>query len=347
MRKYLLLLLVVCAAWLKTDPAQSFLPQYDDDEEFRLCAKVSSWDTCAVEENHRHLKKVRQQYRSILGNPEILKWHAEPEANTQALREMYESWTAFKSRICSLSHASAKYMESLLEEKNSCNLYHTLHHSDHLNKLLLLINKKAPRKSDQFDFLVIYDHDDAYTQCREEKGETDCLPEEMKRTNQTIKDMYQTLLDSETVGKWNNGADLKQGNFRDMYDSWIAFRNRMCALSVWAYTNYYGPESITMTRCLQFFNREKFEFLTNIMIASNSVLDQEHLENEYGEQSDILDKDDGGAEEGRTITPLERRNGATAPTPEDTLVKEEKKEEPQPQAEPKPEEKYNIPAWAN
>lgn len=348
MRKYLLLLLTVATVVLPTFAARAFIPLYDDDEEFKLCSKVSTWDICALEESQRHLKKVRNQYRSVLANPEILKWHAEPEANTQVLRDMYESWTAFRNRICSLSKVASKYMESLLDEKTSCNLYHVLHHSDHLNKLLLLMNKRAPRLSNQFDFMIIYDHDDEYEPCLQDKSEEECIKDELARSGKDIKDLYQTFLESETVGNWNNGPDLSRGNYRDMYDSWIAFRNRMCSLSVWAYKNYYGPQSMSMTRCLQFLNRENYEMLSSILVASNSALDQEHMVNEYGEASDVMDKDDGGTEEGRMITPLERRIDAGGITPEDALVKEEKKEEVQPQSQTQPkQEKLNIPAWAN
>ena len=301
---------------------------------------------CVLEQTQRQLSVVRKQYRTILGNPLILKWHAEPEENTQVLRDMYESWTAFRSRLCSLSNKAVAHLAPILNEKGSCNLYYVLHHKDHLNSVLLLMNKKAPQKASEFNFLQIDEHDDEYAQCLKD-GKNNCLEDELKRSSRMIKDYYKTFSEDEFVGRWNNGPDLSQGNYRDMYDSWIAYRNRMCSLAVWAYTNYYGPKSMTLTQCLQFYNREKLETMENLLVSAHSSLDNEFESDltPVEEQHEDYEKDDGGTEEGRTITPLERRIDAGGMTPNDVLVKE-KKEEKQPQIEPKLEEKYNIPAWA-
>ena len=255
------------------------------------------------------------------------------------LRDMFESWTAFRNRLCSLSKKAAKYLEPLIDEKIGCNSYYITHHQDHLNSIILLLTKNVPQKRKEFNYLKIYDHDDEYEECMKGKNNSKCLDEELKRSSKGIKNLYKTLLEDNFVGKWNNGPDLKNGNYRDMYDSWIAYRNRMCSLSVWAYQVGYGKNALGVNQCLQFFNREKLETLQNLLMSANSALDDE-----YDEDFD----DDGGEAEGKTIKPLERRFD-TEQKAEDVLESEETAEPLIKKAEPKkqaPQKKVEVPAWA-
>ncbi len=348
MRKYLLIMCVFLTSFFTSLSAQSSMPDYPDDKEFKLCTStIGDWNQCAAEEAQRHLSTVRRQYREVLGNPEVLNWHAKPEENTQILRDMYESWTAFRNRLCSLANKASIHLAPLLEEKTSCNLYYVLHHQDHLDSIILLMQKKAPQNVSEFTFLQIPEHDELYTKCVESK-QKDCLNAELKRSTQQIKDLYKTFSEDEFVGRWNNGPDLKQGNYRDMYDSWIAYRNRMCSLAVWAYQSYYGPKSINQAQCLQFYNREKLETMQNLLVVAHSSLDVE-FESDLTppeQQHEDYEKDDGGTAEGQTITPLERHIDAGTSGSDDALIKEENPKQPQPEPQ-KNEDKRNIPAWAN
>lgn len=348
MQKYLSLLCFALAFYFNATAVWAFMPNYDDDAEFTACTKVSEWDACAADEAQRFLRTVKREYRTILSSPQILQWHAEPAVNTSILRDMFESWTAFRNRLCSLSSKAVEYVEPITDEKTACNLYYILHHHDHLNSVLLLMTKRAPKNRQDFEFLKIYDHDEEYEECIEKK-QPNCIEEELKRSAQTIKDYYKTLSEDEMVGKWNNGPDLTQGNYRDMFDSWIAYRNRMCALAVWAYKSYYGPQSMNMTTCLQFYNREKLETLDNLLVVAHSTLDvglsddDSEGENNYDPFAD----DDGGAAEGRTITPLERRVSSGSSNPDDVLVKTEEKPQEQKIMQPQSQENtQNIPSWA-
>ncbi len=320
--------------------SQAFMPSYlDGDEYFKCIRATNNYNNCADEQARERLNTVKKQYRTILTNPNILGWHKNISDNTATLRDMYESWTAFRNRLCSLSNKAAKYLEPLIDEKIGCNSYYITHHQDHLNSIILLLTKNVPQKRGQFDYLKIYDHDDEYEECMKGKDTSKCLDEELKRSSKGIKNLYKTLLEDDFVGKWNNGPDLKNGNYRDMYDSWIAYRNRMCSLSVWAYQVGYGKSGVGLNQCLQFFNREKLETLQNLLMSASSALDDE-----YDEDFD----DDGGEAEGKTIKPLERRFDEKQ-NKEDALEPDEKAEPLIKKAEPKkqaPEKKVNVPSWA-
>ena len=144
-------------------PATADMPMYADDEEFKHCTKITGdWDNCVKEEGLRTLDEVKRLYRSVLSNPAILKWHKKPEENSEILRDMYESWTAFRNRLCMLSYRASMYIEPLFDERYSCNLYYTQHHKDHMGKILELMEGKAPEKVADFNFLKLTYHDEEY-----------------------------------------------------------------------------------------------------------------------------------------------------------------------------------------
>lgn len=356
MRLCLLSLLAATIMLCKINPVYADMPFYQDDEEFHHCTKVSDWDTCVREETHRDLNDVKRLYQNILGNQQILKWHKVPAENTEILRDMYESWTAFRNRLCSLSNKAGMYLERLVTEKYACNAYYTKHHKDHLERILELMTGNFPKKRTDFKFLELSSHDEEYEQCVANPEKRNCIDEELQRSATYIKDLYKTFSEDEYVGKWNNGPDLSKGNYRDMYDSWIAYRNRICALSVWAYKEAYGEDAITLNQCLQYFNREKVETMENLLFSAHSSLDigvEEEDDSVDGPEKidySLLPKDDGGEAEGKTIEPLQRRIDASIERAEDVMeAPKSAKKAPTSTAEEKTEPQKpskNIPTWA-
>lgn len=63
--------------------------------------------------------------------------------------------------------------------------------------------------------------DDAYSRC---------WLDEAKRLGVEIKDKYEQLAANKLAAEWNKGNGMFKGNLKDMYDSWIAYRNRFCSL---------------------------------------------------------------------------------------------------------------------
>ncbi len=318
---------------LSIPAANAFMPTYPDDDEFRKCDSVTNnVELCQREQIQRILIRVKKLYQYILSDPTTLEWTGSSDKNIQTVRDMFDSWTAFRNRICSLSHIATKYTEPLYIERYSCTSYYMLHNEDHLKSIYKLIQNTAPKNREEFTFLKIYDHDDDYQTCITDKKkenadkckinpqkctkdtkeiEAECIDEEVERCTQEIKNLYKTLSKDEFLGKWNNSEDLKSGNYRDMFDSWIAYRNRMCSLSVWAYQRFYGKDAIRLNDCIQFYNREKFETMLNLLGMAHSAIDA----------TDFTGSD-GGEEEGRSIKPLTQRIDAGEGNKAETLVNE-------------------------
>ena len=318
----------------------AFMPSYLDDDEYYGCVRATNdYDGCSAQQMKRNLEFVKKQYRVIVSNPNLVGWHEEIAENTATIRDMWESWTAFRTRICSLSVKASKYLEKLFDEKTSCNSYYISHHKDHLDKIILLLTGNVPANRADFSYLEIYDHDEEYEQCMKEKDTSKCLEDELKRSTKQIKNLYKTSSEDVMIGKWNNGPDLKNGNYRDMYDSWIAYRNRICSLSVWAYKKAYGNKGANLIQCLQFFNREKLEAMENLLLSAYSILDEEMIPEE---------DDDGGEAEGKTIKPLERRFD-TQQNKEEVLEADEEVKSAAAEEEAEkttPKKNVNVPSWA-
>lgn len=323
----------------------AFMPSYDDDDEFRRCTRFTqNWDKCIAEQTQRVLNDVKREYRDILGNGAILKWNNSVDENTQTLRDMYESWTAFRNRLCSLSKAASTLIYPINDEELTCNLYYSLHHRAHLSNIIRLMNRDVPENRYDFKYLKIYDHDDDYNKCITEKKNVNiCINEELTRSTKEIKDLYKSISKAELTSKWNNGPDIKKGNFRDLFDSWIAYRNRICSLSVNMYHNVYGQNAITTNECIQYFNREKLETLQNILIATHSSLEEEIDEEEI----------DNGEAAGKKIPPLVKKISSGSNTLQDRFFEEsgepnnENKTPEEPvKKEIKKNNKMNIPSWA-
>ncbi len=354
MKKYLLLALAFCFGATAT---QAALPQYTDDMEFEQCTRTTSvWDPCVKEETSRFLDKIKQQYRDVLYMPQIPQWKGDLQKGTDTMRDMYESWIAYRNRLCSLSNAAARNLEPIVTEKFSCTLYQTLHHHDHMGQILQLLRSKQPRramlneKQKPVTLFRINEHDAEFTTClSDKKPAKECWDAENDRATKRLKDLYKTLSTDEHVGQWNNGPDLKSGNYRDMFDSWIAYRNRICSLAAFAYRQSDAKHKISLNGCVLFLNKEHVEILESLLVMANSALDdgfEEVFDAEGNMTENPVADNDGGLAEGKTITPLERRlDESNAPLNIDLVDGETKQSVDKPAAK-EVEKQPNIPAWA-
>ena len=320
------------------------MPFYDDDEEFEQCKKITDdRDRCIREETKRVLNDVKTIYKQILNNPNL---NASPEISADKvafMSDMYSMWTAFRNRLCSLTNVATRYTGSWQDEELSCNLYYAMHHRDYLGKVAKMLNSNPNDENGNqkdLDYIIIDNHDDEYTACmkKEKPDENKCIDEELKRSMKDIKDLYNSFYTSEFTQKWNNGPDLANGNYRDMFDSWIAYRNRMCTLTLFAYKKGWGANKTTKSKCMQLYNMEKLETLSNLYVNSLSVLDPEEFDGS---------NEDGGEAIGKKITPLQKK-----PQNDEVLVKDNTKssspetDSATKNAEAAPQNNKVLPSWA-
>ena len=310
MLKYVLCAVTfIYSASAMADTDEFVYPDYLDDEEYEQCVKLTqSYDNCIKDESKRILRDVKILYQNLLADGRLNGWNGSFDENKKMMRDMYESWTAFRNRVCSLNVVVTKYTSPIYEPRLSCTLFNNFLQKDYLTNLLHLLNQKNPRNpyparlpnADGGNVYLEVDHDAEYKSCLEQKkSEDECIKGEIERTSKQIKDSLATFLSTPTTEKWNNGPDIKNGNLRDMFDSWVAFRNRMCSLTAYVQKTANPKNPASFDVCIQFYNEAFETSLQGILQASVSVLDEEMWE--------VADNDDGGEEEGQTITPLKRR----------------------------------------
>lgn len=328
------------------------LPAYRDDAEYDHCVGVTNdYDACANEESLRVLRDIKILYSNLLVHPQIQNWNDSPEANKQVLRDMYESWTAYRNRQCSLAVVATTFMAIIIDTRISCTLYQNFQHK---NQLLHILHQLEPEKyppvvseiDNAYTFASVYEHDDTYKSCIKDKTQSkeNCLKDELQRVSKEIKDFYNTLSQDEFTSKWNNGPDLKNGNYRDMYDSWVAYRNRLCSLNTYV-SHITGNKSASQTECALFLSMEHSEAVNNLLLSSSSFLDEEMTIDIEG---------DGGEAEGKKITPLKRRISSSISDKEnpETLENDEGSADTAPEAETVSapsnidSKGRKIPAWA-
>ena len=309
--------------------ASAKMPFYDDDAEFDRCTKMTGdWNRCMSEETRRALNDVKVLYREVLANPKLSDWNSNFDESKQIMRDMYSSWTAFYNRLCSLSKVSAQYTGGWKDEELSCKLYYVKHHKDHLNCINNMLLSKASAK----DNFIVAEHDEEYKRCLSDNSTDNCLLSEFQRSSEKIKELYKKLYDSRNTSGWNNGPDLKSGNYRDMFESWVAYRNRLCSLSAQAYKNYPERPDVSKNHCLQYLNREKLEALENLYALSMRAVSPEKSQKK---------SEDGGKAEGQAIVPLEKRIETT-----ESLTGENIQSENEDNSAKSDDNSSNLPAWA-
>ena len=304
--------------------------------------RTNDWDMCVKEESSRYLNDIKTKYRTILTDRALLERDKSIAKNKQLLHDIYESWTAYRNRLCALDELASQFTGPLVNQNLSCTLAQMELHAFNMDSLIQLLKKTAPEKQANFEFLR-FEHDEEYQSCAKSKIKEisrNCLKEEIERTNKQILQKFQQAYDSLMIGAWNNGPNLQTGNYRDMYDSWVAYRNRFCSLAVWAYKRFYGEKSVSMNYCLESFNKEMSDYMQHILSASVSFLDDDMPE-------EMMDQFLEPEEAGKLITPLERRFESLEGF-EDVPLKDKKKPqtEPEPQTAAPNEPDKNIPSWA-
>ena len=318
--------LLMCFGFVSTVEAK--MPFYDDDSEFDRCTVMTGdWNRCMSEEIRRDTNDVKNLYREVLANPKLNDWNENFEQNQQMLRDMYASWNAFRNRLCSLSKVAARYTGGWKDEEISCNLYYVKHHKDHFQ----CINDMLLGRADERDDFIGNEHDEEYAKCLEEDSASKCLIAEFQRSSEKIKELYKKFYDSQYTSGWNNGTDLGNGNYRDMFDSWVAYRNRLCSLSAFAYQDFPQRAEITKNHCLQYLNREKFETMENLYSLSQRAFTSAKMQKK---------SEDGGRKAGEAIAPLEKR----VETSESLVGKSEENAESE--SEEVMENTSSLPAWA-
>ena len=104
-----------------------------------------------------------------------------------------------------------------------------------------------------------------------------CMKAETARLLKETQEIYLNLSKNEYGAAWNKGNGLASGNLKDMYNSWLAYRNRYCSLFVAVSEGGIGSETFNKERCLLNLTNDNYELMKTAIVTAVSG----------GEESDL------------------------------------------------------------
>lgn len=97
-----------------------------------------------------------------------------------------------------------------------------------------------------------------------------CMKAETTRLLKETQEIYLNMSKNELGAKWNKGNGLVKGNLKDMYDSWLAYRNRFCSLFEAVSVENVGSRTYNHERCLLNLTNDHYELMKSAMISAVS-----------------------------------------------------------------------------
>ena len=107
-----------------------------------------------------------------------------------------------------------------------------------------------------------------------------CMKAETARLIKDIQSIYLTLSTHDQTKAWNNGNGLSSGNLKDMYNHWIAYRNRYCYLFQKASENVFGTPDFHKERCLLNLTTDHLDLMRAVLINANTGSEESDLDYE-------------------------------------------------------------------
>ncbi len=114
------------------------------------------------------------------------------------------------------------------------------------------------------------EYENCYKAARTDNEVALCMKAENTRSLKDIQQVYLNLANHEKTKAWNNGNGLASGNLKDMYNSWLAYRNRFCSLYQKASEETFGDNDFNRAKCLFEFNNEHLELMKSVIFKANS-----------------------------------------------------------------------------
>ncbi len=140
--------------------------------------------------------------------------------------------------------------------------------------LVILAFLIAPRMA-----LATPEYDACYQKAQNDDQVALCMKAETLRLMKSIQEAYINVSKHEQTASWNKGNGLISGNLKDMYDSWLNYRNKYCSLFTLASEHMFGTESFDQERCLLNMTNDHLELMKTILINASTGGDEHMHEN--------------------------------------------------------------------
>ncbi len=130
--------------------------------------------------------------------------------------------------------------------------------------------------------LATPEYDACYKKAQNDDETALCMKAETARVTKDLQALYLRVSQHPQTASWNNGNGLTSGNLKDMYNHFMAYRNRYCSLFTKASEFMFGSSDFDKERCLLGLTKEHYELMQTILINASGG----------GEEDDEYDDED-------------------------------------------------------
>lgn len=107
-----------------------------------------------------------------------------------------------------------------------------------------------------------------------DSGYAKCYLDQAKRDMLRVNQYYKELADNRAFVKWNNGNKMFKGNFKDLLDAWVNYRNKYCSLYSEVYSQYDGSDVyFHQSKCLMDQTKLHADNLHDLIFTAASTIE--------------------------------------------------------------------------
>ncbi|MDR1026097.1 MAG: DUF1311 domain-containing protein [Lactobacillus sp.] len=99
-----------------------------------------------------------------------------------------------------------------------------------------------------------------------------CYTEETKRIMQDIKSVYEDAAKDKKLAKWSGGVGMQSGNLRNMFETWLKYRNTYCSYYTVGNSEYLGTDEHNNAYCVMTLTKKHLTDVKKVVITSGSYL---------------------------------------------------------------------------
>jgi len=119
------------------------------------------------------------------------------------------------------------------------------------------------------------EYDSCYQKAADDVEVGLCMKAETQRILKDIQEVYINISNHPQTKAWNNGNGLISGNLKEMYNSWLSYRDKYCSLFEVASENTFGSPSYDRERCLLELTLDHYQLVHAVITNANTGPEEE------------------------------------------------------------------------
>ena len=162
-------------------------------------------------------------------------------------------------------------------------------------KMCAIVSKEIDMLKNFLLFFVVYllpgialskypteEYNACYERARDDTEVSLCMKAETQRVLTDIQEVYTNLANHPEIKTWNDGNGLISGNLKEMYNGWLAYREKYCSLFQYASRYTFGSEAFDFERCTLELTLDHYQLVKAAIVNANTGPEEEG--HDHGDQ---------------------------------------------------------------